>query len=656
MRRAWGPGVALVLVGSRASAEDTSEPKKAAGDEVVVRAVAVARATPSRDDSVPGTVVQGARLRAPGARAADVLRGLPGLTVIDGGGYGALATASIRGATSAQTPVYLAGVRLNDDVGGTADLSTVPLEMVERVEVYRGHAPVQADRMALGGAIFFDPPTVLRPATGATLTAGSFGLRSTRLRASLGDASAGVLASFSGQQATNDYAYRDDRGTRFDTGDDRTVRRRNADTRSREVWVLGQARADRSTRVLALASAIDREQGVPGLGVLPTRAARTALERQLGAVRAERRCDDDRCALALTTTAIHADSRIHDPRRELALGGTDQRSEGSRVEQSATLRHDVGERVSVQGALDVAVERLALTLDRTVVSTRRFSRAAAAVAWAAPGVTLRGLVAGECHGVAPGAVCDLPVPAARLGAQGRLGPGDWLLNAGRYGRAPTLGERDGVSALVRGNPSLRPESGLVADAGWRGSGEPGGVPVALEVFGFVQWIDDLVVYQRSSLGYLRPYNVGSTRTLGFEGSARAAPWPWLRLELAVTLLDPRDTSSSRQGDNTILPFRNRLQAAPAVELRPGGWRAIGLDETSVEARYLHQSSRYGDTAGQVVLPSQGSLDVDLGTRWWRRRVGVRVRAANVLDQRRSDTVGYPLPGRSFFASLDLAGP
>ena len=139
MKGSWGLGAALLLAGPPAAAQD---------DEVVVRAGAVARTAQARDDSVPGSVVAGHRLHAPGAGAAEVLRGLPGLTVIDAGGFGALSTASIRGATSAQTPVYLAGVRLNDDVGGTADLSTVPLWMVDRVEVYRGHAPVQADREA----------------------------------------------------------------------------------------------------------------------------------------------------------------------------------------------------------------------------------------------------------------------------------------------------------------------------------------------------------------------------------------------------------------------------------------------------------------------------------------------------------------------------
>jgi hypothetical protein len=46
------------------------------------------------------------------------------------------------------------------------------------VEIYRGNAPVQADRAGIGGAIFFDPerPSNLRPTAGGML--GSFGAKS----------------------------------------------------------------------------------------------------------------------------------------------------------------------------------------------------------------------------------------------------------------------------------------------------------------------------------------------------------------------------------------------------------------------------------------------------------------------------------------------
>src|SRR5262245_40523096 len=92
-------------------------------------------ATPPKEPSMAGSVIREERLRAPGLEASDVLRTQPGVAVLDTGGYGSLSTASIRGATAAETPVYLAGVRLNDDVGGTADLSLVPLWMVHRVEI-----------------------------------------------------------------------------------------------------------------------------------------------------------------------------------------------------------------------------------------------------------------------------------------------------------------------------------------------------------------------------------------------------------------------------------------------------------------------------------------------------------------------------------------
>src|SRR5688500_262320 len=109
------------------------------------------------DPTLASTVISGADLERAGASSAEILSRVPGVQVNRTGAQSDLATASIRGADAAQVPVYLAGIRLNDDVSGTADLSTVPLFMIERVEVYRGNAPLKSDRLGLGGAIFFWP-------------------------------------------------------------------------------------------------------------------------------------------------------------------------------------------------------------------------------------------------------------------------------------------------------------------------------------------------------------------------------------------------------------------------------------------------------------------------------------------------------------------
>src|SRR5690606_2984127 len=150
---------------------DPAAPQQAAAPlEVTVRAPARHPQAAAKDPRVAASVVRRDELEAPGAGAADVLRRVPGLSVADTGGVGAPARA-------AQTPVYLGGVRLNDEVGGAVDLGTLPLWLLGRVEVYRGHAPMQADRLGIGGAIFLEPVAPTRSSFGAGALVGSFGSR-----------------------------------------------------------------------------------------------------------------------------------------------------------------------------------------------------------------------------------------------------------------------------------------------------------------------------------------------------------------------------------------------------------------------------------------------------------------------------------------------
>src|SRR4029079_11321349 len=127
------------------------------------------------DSNVASYVVRGADLKRPGASAVDVIAASPGVEAARSGAGSDLATVSIRGAPSAELPVYLAGIRLNDDVTGAADLSTVPLFALDRIEVYRGNAPAEADRLGIGGALFFEPRLPRSTHAGATFGAGSFG-------------------------------------------------------------------------------------------------------------------------------------------------------------------------------------------------------------------------------------------------------------------------------------------------------------------------------------------------------------------------------------------------------------------------------------------------------------------------------------------------
>lgn len=656
----------LLASSAHADAPPGATPEPSAPDVVTVSG---ARAEPgglTRDQGVAGSVVTGERLRAPGATAAEILRTQPGVQVADTGGAGALSTASIRGATSAQTPVYLAGVRLNDDVGGTADLSLVPLWLVERVEVYRGHAPLAADRLGIGGAIFFDPRRPRGPEAALGGLAGSFGTRGAWARAGTGDADASVLVALRLDRATNDFTYRDDRGTRFDTSDDVTARRTNADVSTTDVWLLGSTRLG-AGRADLVVEHVAREQGVPGLALLPTRAARATLRRDLAAMTATVPCaDDDRCSVSTTSSALVTRSSYDDPLRELSLGATGLVTRGTRAEQSVAARIDASDVVTLSPAARVAVERLSIEPEgqassgasRASRASRVSSRLAFATETRLPArIVVRALAAEECHGTSRGRAeaCDDAATSGRVGVQWGGAPVAVLANAGRYVRVPTLGERFGVSGSVRGSEDLRSERGLTADAGVRGAADLGSRASAYgDLFVFAQASDDLVAYERSALGYVRPFNVGRARLLGLEARARVTPAPPLLVEVAATLLDPRDTTPGRAAGNDLLPFRSRLVLAPRVEL---GSRSLPVVSSArIEARYVHESSRYADPAGLVVVPAQGSLDVELEVRVLSSHLALRARLANLLDQARFDVIGYPLPGRAGFLSAEVSAP
>src|SRR5690606_29918614 len=134
-------------------------------------------------------------LRGPGESLGDVLERVPGLQIARSGTQADVSTASIRGAEAKQVPVYLGGIRLNDEVSGAADLSLAPLQMLERVDVDRGNAPFEADRLGVGGAIFLRIKRPCGVGAGAGGLIGSFGERGAWAFGSAGDRRAGTLLS-----------------------------------------------------------------------------------------------------------------------------------------------------------------------------------------------------------------------------------------------------------------------------------------------------------------------------------------------------------------------------------------------------------------------------------------------------------------------------
>lgn len=670
LRAPWR--TALVAAALSASV-DVARADDTPARRVTVRGRRTALEHVERAPTVASSVLRGAAIEGAGASSADVLSRVPGVQITRTGAQSDVATASIRGADAAEIPVYLAGVRLNDDVSGTADLSTIPLWMMERVEVFRGNAPEEADRLGSGGAIFFWPrlPRETRASVGGEI--GSFGARAGWASVELGAKRHASLLALRASGAQNDYTFTNDQGQRFDL-DERQARRQNADYSQLDAWLVHHHKLGTHARINTVVNAIDREQGVTGLSVVPALHTRASTRRWLLGNSIVVPCDArETCRLELSSGWISATSRLTDPLVELSSLRTRQLdSAGERASHGARLELAPTDALRLSLSSALAIDNI--RVDREGTLPRRGQRRSlvpklGASYHIAEALSVHALAAAECHWTRGVIVrlgrqafqdsgpCGLLEPVGRVGARYEVGQGlSVLSNVGRYVRMPTLSELYGTAPLVDGNPALLPERGLTLDIGLRGSLGASDAALSFEAFGFWREVDQIVRFRRTAVESLTPFNVAAARVYGLEWAVAADLVSHLRLESAGTLLDPRETTDDPRLDptvNDILPYTSRLSVASTAELYADQpWPNVDLERLGLRVSYLHRSSRFADAAGQNVLPAQHFLDAELVASLFGGQLLSRFSTRNLLDNQTSDLIGLPVPGRSYHASAE----
>lgn len=603
------------------------------------------------DNTVASTAIGARAIEAPGATSAELVARVPGVQITRTGSTSDLTTAGIRGATSAQTSVYLAGVRLNDDLTGVADLSTLPLFMVQAIHVYRGNSPIDADRLGIGGSIMLEPRMPRQHEAAAGLTLGSFGHRSGQLAAGVANDDTGALIGISHETAENDFSFTGPNERQYDY--------RNADATTTSLWAVGRHALGPSLKLTTLLHAYDREKGAPGIALVPNELARIHTRRLLGAVRGNFSCgrpeQPERCVASWTSSVLRTTTAISDPLREIVSGPALWLT-GARYEQTARLRYAVTPALTLSAGSALASETLSVVqLGAAELTSRRLT--------ARPALTsnlqiagfgeLSGILSAEVHDTHGAGETDSTTvaPGGRVGVYKPVVEGlAARANVGTYGRAPTLGELHGISDGVRGNAQVVPERNHTVDLGLSFAAQAGDLRFDADVFAFALATSNLIAYRQTGPSAIAPYNVGSARIVGAEAIAGVQAFRHFRGQLVATVIDPRDVTPGRGEANSLLPFRSRLTTVASAELFTDVSRSL-LDYVGSVVRLSQRSSKYADTAGLIVIPEQYVMDVEVNARFERERFVARLALENVLDSREVDMVGAPLPGRSIFISL-----
>ncbi len=624
------------------------------------------------DASASASVITTDRTPRSAETLPQLLSELPGTAVTSYGSHGALSTLSLRGSSPNQVAIYADGVPLDSALTGAIDLGLVPLGAMARIEVYRGATPLAFGSSAMGGVVSLTSEAPQETGAAVHTGAGSFGtyFGGGELAWVTKRLSVVTRASLFGSRA--DYPYRTDNGTLFVPGDDQTVRRQN----NRLDQIDASARATltlpaRRTVALSLA-ALDRDQGLPARGTVRSFEARLARRRAYASLSYQGMDDlGTGGRVRALLFGLGAQQRFVDPRGEIVFGGPAQtRDRSLAFGTNVTATWPIVSALHLAGLLDA--RRESFSPHDELKPTRRPPGSRAFVAGGLSGTLFIDAARLEVTATARAEAARDEISSAGLfaGTPGRQRRTDELLpvyrvglvarphevirlraNAGSYARLPTLFERYGNGGTVIGSPLLAAERGEVADVGATATftGDTGALELDAAVFG--SRARELIQLEESSY-FARYANVSRARILGAEWAAHLRWGRHLRGILQGTWIDARDRGPSSASSGRTLPHQPKLRAYLRPELRD-----LPLTDTLAFGIYADADwvgTRYMDPSNLVEQSSRRLFGAGASLSW--SRVGLRAigSAYNLGDARENDVLEYPLPGRSFFITLEYS--
>jgi outer membrane cobalamin receptor len=591
------------------------------------------------------TVVSGVNLEQ--RQALDIggaMQEVPGLFIRSYGALGDVRTASIRGSSAGQVLILMDGQRVNNTQSGEVDLTTLPTEGIDRVEIIRGGASAMYGADAVGGVI-----NVITKTRGASeglagnlkLLSGSFGTKEAEMK---GDYSAGKsYTAFS-------YRYlRSEGDFPFHPTPDSSATRANADFLSHALFGKERWSFDDHRALSLTGQYFTNEAGDPGTIAFPNTQARKRNRNALLGLAYDEDFEGMVRTLRVQSYYHNLLFNYEDPLAWVPiLNNSHNIAAGGEVQAGVRVADWNSMTVGYAYRWDhVAGNSLPSEHTRSLHS-----------AYLVDEIAFRPSFLKGVHRVAL-------VPALRwdhfsdfgvqmspkIGLVVNAGEG-WLLsvkaNYGRSFRAPTFNDLYWPQdAYTAGNPDLKPERANDFDAGATLE-----VPLLAGLGASFTWfgntVTDLILWQPGADWVWRPANVGKAEIQGVEAGVSLSPWEHLvTLSWNYTHLDARNKSGTPDEYDKQLPDRPGDVHKVMLQSRYAGLSAV--------VDFLSVSERYTTTSNNASLPSYRVFNVLVGYAWdvARSRMELKGEVLNLGDVEYQVMAGYPVPGREYRVSLSF---
>jgi iron complex outermembrane receptor protein len=522
------------------------------------------------------SVVEPDRLRNGFSSLPEVLEQEVGVQIRPTGGEGSLSTIVLRGASNEQVIIYLDGLPLNDASGGPVDLSFIPVNSIERIEIYRGSTPLELGAPSIGGAVNI----ITRKQAGAkknqlSTGVGSFETYKFSGTSSLSFEKDDILLNASYLQSENNFSFINDNGTQFNSLDDRIEDRNNDAVKHLSILGSWKHQFDKDYDTEVRFSLLDRDKKIPS--VTNSADTRTTLDTQRYDVLAQmnvRQIHNKNINLNLKLFVSRKDEVFDDTLAQ--IGFFNQHTESITDKAGTQLFLEINQQKtqwklltsfsretyftdSIQSLTDSG-ENIRNHLEVSAENISYFNQQHLMVNIVLRYQVINDEVASmtDVFGVgAPSFDNRYEFINPQLGVKYRFDKRTYVTaNVGVYNRAPSFFELFGGEGLLLGNAELEQEMSFNSDIGvtytWF---EPYTWFHDTEIYAgiFYNRIEDLIVRIFNGQGIGVPENISDAVIQGFESSIKISPSKRQSINVNLSLIDSINKTDITSFNIKVLP-------------------------------------------------------------------------------------------------------
>lgn len=584
------------------------------------------------------------------------------------GGLDDFAAVSIRGSTTEQVLIYLDGVLLNSAHGGILDLSMIPLDQIERIEVYKGGAPGKMTDSAPGGVIVIQTKQKTDKTKNSLRNSyGSFTTYRGHIEHSQNLKPFYYNAAFDHHRSRGDFSFLDNRGTRANTSDDRTRNRQNNDFQAYDFATMIGGNKEESLQWKVYENFFLKQAGIPGFGARTSSQARLDTLKNIFYLALEAPIKSEKKLKWKTDLSFdYLNSQFQDRSGQIGLGTQDNNDDTFRFGPALHLTYLGIKNQILSGFVAHRAEFFLPTNNTASPPNGPLSQRHMIGTGLEDEISLledkinftpsirHQTFLNHLSGQDPSFATqnqDNNATDSQISAKAGLKVSPWRFlsfktNLTRGFRQPTFTELFGDRGTILGNSVLLAEKSLNFDFGIELKQKKLGFLDSLHLSAayFRNTIDNLIQFLQTSQFTIRADNINSAQILGGEFSVALRAFKNFKGSAHYTYQTAKDSEQTSPTFGRFLPGRPKHQFFAEADYQ------FPFVRPFVEVQIM----------GNNYLDSQNLLRVTRRTlmaggfhtnplKWLEASFSVK----NIFNDRIEDIVGYPLPGRSYWGEVEV---